>query len=713
MLAVALLSILFDIAPRVEVCGTGTTPHRVHEETVAARSRQRLVVQTSEMATESDVIRLEDGIAILTASDRTTYNWKRFDLANQKLRFAPEGNGKFRLTRSSADFATRGSRLAVDSGSAKYDLKGFAFPFNGRSITELYVTPLGAVYFAPPASDTSTWQYSAYQALSPQEGVIAPLLTTSRGSYGANVYVRETADSVTFTWVAANAFHQYEVRAELFRDGTVEFSYPSVTKSPYGGAVVITSGREPWRDIETTLVTAADDVGDAEAPPDVKPVFDITSSSITRNRANRLRFELEMQAPIDFAKIPAGKTVMIGFGINGLQLFIELDRSGIIRTQSPGVSSPGHIDGARLTFDALPTTFRSAPIMDVVISTSLFAGSSGSRMDEIRYAFEMPAPEHVESDFSTLAPSGVALEGPIVETFTVPSLDETGVWEELQRNYGLRNDAWDAVAIYQTFQTDIVFWASAYATFGNPMVKGISNGSGWGTLTSPTLINVDRVDSSRSLHLPRAHLLLHEFGHRWLFHAEFQDGSQSSKALLGRQDAHPHDTVDTRAAYPDAIPLAFSVMGGNHFTEVNGRYRMAEDVSGLSSVALSTGYSWFDLYLMGLADPAEVPATYYIANPVLDRSTGEYAGARVDVTVEQVIRALGKREPAYPNTKRAFKVAFVLLTDPTREPTRDEIGLVQAYRSAFVRDFAVATGCRAWVTTTISPPPARRRSARH
>ncbi|HVS31007.1 MAG TPA: hypothetical protein VMS98_06085, partial [Thermoanaerobaculia bacterium] len=122
------------------------------------------------------------------------------------------------------------------------------------------------------------------------------------------------------------------------------------------------------------------------------------------------------------------------------------------------------------------------------------------------------------------------------------------------------------------------------------------------------------------------------------------------------------------------------------------------------------GFSWLDLYLMGLADPAEVKPWFYIADssPTL---AGEYyappnqrfTGLRKDVTLDQVIAGTGLRVPSHRESQRRFRVAFVLLTSG-EQPGPTELVQMALYRELMERDFRAATDARGEVQTVISPP---------
>lgn len=163
------------------------------------------------------------------------------------------------------------------------------------------------------------------------------------------------------------------------------------------------------------------------------------------------------------------------------------------------------------------------------------------------------------------------------------------------------------------------------------------------------------LDDPRSLFYP---VMAQEFAHRWLAFATYRDAlGLLSTRLLGRDGTHWSPTLQSWG----------SVMDGNEWREL--------DDGTFACVARMKRYAPLDLYLMGLIPPAEVPPFFVIngartdggrvLDPARDWYTCEHvSGVREDITIEQVIAALGPRSPGHPDAPRDFRVAFVLLTRP-------------------------------------------------
>jgi hypothetical protein len=145
-------------------------------------------------------------------------------------------------------------------------------------------------------------------------------------------------------------------------------------------------------------------------------------------------------------------------------------------------------------------------------------------------------------------------------------------------------------------------------------------------------------------------VLAHEAGHRWLANALFRDGSTTSRELLGRGEVHWSFFADTDGSFLE---------GNDIEAQSDGRFRTA---------GASLRYSALDQYLMGLRDVAEVPPLFFVRGPsdTSDTDPGRsprtnvlFSGTRKDVTIGDVVAALGTRQPAPAPWAAPFRQAFV------------------------------------------------------
>jgi hypothetical protein len=136
----------------------------------------------------------------------------------------------------------------------------------------------------------------------------------------------------------------------------------------------------------------------------------------------------------------------------------------------------------------------------------------------------------------------------------------------------------------------------------------------------------------------------------------------------------------------------------------DGSFLEGNDIADLGGGSFRTAgaslrYSSLDQYLMGLRDASEVPPVFVVRNPTgtgnsdtgRDPQTGvTFSGTRKDVTIADMVGAMGPRNPAGKPSASAFRQAFVYVAvDGPADPAA--IQKVDRIRAAFVDFFAQAT----------------------
>jgi hypothetical protein len=166
-------------------------------------------------------------------------------------------------------------------------------------------------------------------------------------------------------------------------------------------------------------------------------------------------------------------------------------------------------------------------------------------------------------------------------------------------------------------------------------------------------------------------------------------------ALLGRQDSHWSFFLDTDASFLE---------GNDIEPEASNRFRTVETVS---------RYSRLDLYLMGLAPASEVPPFFVVTgasaslfgeeldNESTPRVGVTITGTRSDLTIDDVVRAMGPREPPFDAAPSTFRHAWVLLTRGGEPATSTDIAQLQNARDAFLGFFNERTLGRGNLVTEI------------
>jgi hypothetical protein len=194
-------------------------------------------------------------------------------------------------------------------------------------------------------------------------------------------------------------------------------------------------------------------------------------------------------------------------------------------------------------------------------------------------------------------------------------------------------------------------------------------------------------------------VLAHEFAHQWLVHAKYvrNDGTISTD-LLGRQGSHWANGVQTFGSVMDGHE--WKDLGGGYFKLKGKNYR----------------YSELDQYLMGLRSWEEVGDFYLIRNMThqgqsvphdIELPSGiSVTGEREDITMAQVVSALGPRKPDYTKSEREYRIALVLLTRPGEfaDTVKTYVDRLEAYRKSFEQRIELFSDGGLSVCTQVSSP---------
>ena len=152
-----------------------------------------------------------------------------------------------------------------------------------------------------------------------------------------------------------------------------------------------------------------------------------------------------------------------------------------------------------------------------------------------------------------------------------------------------------------------------------------------------------------------------EAAHRWLVYFRYQRDSDAGPQmdLLGRQEAHWAPTVQADASIMDGV---------NWMDNGDGTYTPLER---------GVRYGILDQYGLGLRSADEVPPFFILedlqdlqGNPVMGRlsKSARYQAKRVDLTIEDIIRANGPRDPATEPAAQDLRMGVVLLGAPGVDP---------------------------------------------
>lgn len=192
--------------------------------------------------------------------------------------------------------------------------------------------------------------------------------------------------------------------------------------------------------------------------------------------------------------------------------------------------------------------------------------------------------------------------------------------------------------------------------------------------------------------------LAHEMGHRWGAFVSAKVGGETIP--LG--PVHWARGLQAPVAFPYRRATEASIMGGSVWQDnFDGTYTQLDD----DYYVPATGWSYLDLYLMGLISPAEVPDFFILRNlvPAGKDANGHpiFKADRTKVTVQDVIAAEGPRMPGVDKSQRSFKTGFVMVVQHGEKPSPELIERTEAIRRMWMEYFPITTGHRA--TMTASP----------
>ena len=192
----------------------------------------------------------------------------------------------------------------------------------------------------------------------------------------------------------------------------------------------------------------------------------------------------------------------------------------------------------------------------------------------------------------------------------------------------------------------------------------------------------------------------HEIAHTWLAYASYLSNGQHTLLRPTRGSGHWVFELHTPAAFPWGGGENGSIMGGAFWREYpDGSF---DGIDGWRTKA--GGFSWLELYLMGLASPDEVPDMFILRDlqPVAGRS-GAYTGTKEVITVEQVIASIGARNPPAKRARKAFNTGFVYFLLPGETIDPELLREHADYRDRVVDHWHHITGGRGQLTSTLPP----------
>jgi hypothetical protein len=188
----------------------------------------------------------------------------------------------------------------------------------------------------------------------------------------------------------------------------------------------------------------------------------------------------------------------------------------------------------------------------------------------------------------------------------------------------------------------------------------------------------------------------HEMGHRWSAFVSAKVGDET--IVLG--PTHWARGLQAPVPFPYQRPTEASAMGGGVWQDnFDGTFTQLDD----DYYVPATGYSYLDLYLMGMISPAEVPDFFILRNlqPVGRDANGHpiFKADRTKVTIQDVIAAEGPRLPAVDKAQKNFNTGMVLVVEHGKTPSTELVERVNGIRERWMDYWTTTTGHRSTMTT--------------
>jgi hypothetical protein len=192
----------------------------------------------------------------------------------------------------------------------------------------------------------------------------------------------------------------------------------------------------------------------------------------------------------------------------------------------------------------------------------------------------------------------------------------------------------------------------------------------------------------------------HELGHRWttrtqaIVNGDTIDirGEHVPWAMSGA--GHWPGSLHTPSPFPYGNgPYEASVMGGTYYQDnKDGTFTVLD----AGSMSPASGFSYFELYLIGVLAPEQVPPFFLLRN---QQPAGQDAQGRrmvraekIDITMADVIRHNGPRVPSFADAPKDFSTAFVAVVLPGQKPSPELLARTDAIRRQWIHFWQKVTG---------------------
>ncbi len=685
-----------------------------------------------------------------------------FDLSGRTLHFTAESS-RYRVKNAVSQWD---SEFGPELPAAEVTLHNFTFPFSGKSWSSFSVGTNGSISFgmadssggagsgarAGPGGGVSIGRFDQLaNAASSLIDTVPAICVFLKPRMSGHRYVKELADRVVITWDLTEPFGNIQdftwvktvnrFQAVLHRNGSIEMSYDQLAaKDAIVGIYPTLSGA-----VERLLANIS-----AEPHPSLAAHLDVRNVKLSVVDGILLRVTFETRGPVPLE----GNEALGGVGY---RIFFDPPHEprsdapfetvdwtvrGYARSGRParyfgfgaGVSRRVQVSGNTVTLQGvLPDMLHGAGQVAVHVEV-IGPGDSEPVVEKLPpHNVSLSGIRNPEVHLSSLA----GKDGPftvVYESFHYLALPEA---QDLACTViKTLGDKFDFLAYYSDFRID----NQEAGTPSNGPRGGNVTGIGetqhdldsyctagrfqWG-FVQPVYVGSNQmqerppegapVGSDRDITYYAHQLgerspdgkmvpynyamsqIGHELGHRW--------GASASAKVNGETfslgPVHWARGLQAPVAFPYQRPTEASAMGGGVWQDnFDGTYTQLDD----DYYVPATGYSYLDLYLMGLISAAEVPDFFMLRNLVqVGKDANDhpiFKADRTKVTIQDVIAAEGPRLPDVDHSQKKFNTGIVVVVEHGKIPSPELIERANGIRQQWVNYWVTTTGHRASMTTS-------------
>ena len=695
------------------------------------------------LAAEATRMSAIDGISItadnqilveLMPEDTTPANL--FDLNGRTLVFTPDGQGGYSRSVQSVAWENDIGRTVADGEEIR--LQSFLFDFAGRRWGSFFVSRRGLITFGERLTyrhhgiaenrDGTMREIAAKFVTTP---TISPLYKPYLGGwvgdetgdqFGATQHVAGYADRVVVTWITTEPVKYVHgvppaepsrFQVVLHADGSITFNYNDDVF--FGDGIV---GLFPYEEpTKGDLIASILDATDTALPGHL----DLLEVAIYEANTGGVIVEWTTRDPLPLPSSGTRYSYRLTLDVDE-PYFDGRDEDDDFVWQVNLESDTSHTRGGR----RFPTDSDNRVAL-LVENPDVFGISASMRVgahqfDNDRWVtgeslrpvlLELPDGAVAMADLSRSDSGFSKRQSEVFHHRSAPDFAEIAC-----RVINILGDEFDFFVFHFEFRVDNQEHGARNFFFFDETVRGIgttgrSPPCGEGRLKAgyPDWAKSTNVFSARARGGNRtgfeAGLLVfaHEITHFWTAYASYDRNGEREPLFGNYCRCHWRPELHTPAAFPwdptSAGPGGFMSdyidgrPGGFWRENADGTFTLITDYWG-------GGHSWLDLYLMGLADPDEVPDTFILRNLQPVPGTDQYTGEREIVKIEQVIAAEGPRDPPASRSQKVFNVGFVYVTAPGQTPDPDSLGLQRELRDKVVEHWSHITGGRSHITTHVN-----------